>query len=209
MTMDVEFLLTWLPCFDFGRKLRVELFNSFFVFAGSIGIALIVVPLAAVQSAFRQLLYQQSSRENITFKAHVVLLAAFIATSHIVIGIAEIYDGIVAHFSAKGKSILKESLANALTLIIGMHTEGTHCKDGLFISFLVFEQTFAVHNAAHDLSADFEYMSKLRDKVLVVTHNVDEIVLAASGNTEIPESFTVEIFYFTVVVFSFLADDIV
>ena len=207
--MDVEFLLTWLPCFDFRRKLRVELFNSFFVFAGSIGIALIVVPLAAVQSAFRQLLYQQSSRENITFKAYVVLLAAFIATGNIVIGIAEIYDGIVAHFSAKGKSILKESLANALTLIIGMHTERPHSEDGLFVSFFVFEQAFAVHYAADDLSADFEYMSKLRDEVLVVTHNVDKVMLAASGNTEIPESFTVEIFYFTVVVFSFLADDIV
>ena len=117
MTVNEEFLLTWLPCFDLRRKELVELLNSLGIVTASVRIALVVEPFSAVKSAFFQLFYEQSSRKYISLEADVVLLAALISSCDIVIRVAEVDNGIISHIKSKFKGMLKQGFSVTFSLI--------------------------------------------------------------------------------------------
>lgn len=209
MTVDVKFLLTWLPSLFFGRKELVELLDCRGIVAAGVGIALAVEPFSAVEYAFFQFFHEQSGRKNAVIEANAVLLAAFVAACDVVIGISEVYNDVVAQIESELKSMFQECLTAAFALKFGQYAYRTHREYGLFAALFVDEFAFAVHNAADYSAVKFGDVVEFGDKVLVAAHHMDKVMLRAARNTEVPESFAGEIFDFAVIVWVFSADDIV
>lgn len=90
VAVDVEFLLTWLPCLDLRREEPVELLDGVGIVTWCIGVIGAVYPLSAVESAFTELLDEQGSRENISLETDIEFLAALVAAGDVVVGIAEV-----------------------------------------------------------------------------------------------------------------------
>lgn len=137
--MDVELLLTWLPGLYFRRKELVVLFHSSFIVTRSISIVLIVDPISAVESVIAERFYEQSSRESAVFEGNVIFFAAFIAAGNIVIGVAEVDNGIEAHISSDSEGMLKEQPAAAHALVVWVDTDRTHSEHRFFVSVLIDE----------------------------------------------------------------------
>lgn len=209
MTVNVEFLLTWLPAFDLWREERVEISDSFFVITELLHIAGTVEPFPSVKSTVLQHFYKKRSREDVSLKADVVFTAAFIASCNVVIGITEVDNSIVSHIGSYTEGVLQQSFSVTFSLIFGEYADRSHSDDLFFTAVFISELSLAVHNAADDPSADFDNIVEFGDKVLMLSHDMYEVVLVAAGLVEVPESFTGDIFNFAVVFFCFPADDIV
>lgn len=131
MRVNVNFFLTWLPCFDFGLKEFVKFRNSLSIATWLIGIIGMIVPFPAIESIITKDFHKQSSRENIAFETNVVPFAAFVAASNVIIGISEIDNHVISHFLYDFKGVFKERLTVSHTLIIRMYTKRPHRDDWL------------------------------------------------------------------------------
>ena len=205
--MYPELLLAWLPALQLWREERIELGNSLLVVARSVNIGRVIEPLSAVESTVGQLFDEERGREDIPLEADVELLAALVAACDVVVGVAEVDHRIIAHIPSDSERMLKQSLADASALILGEHAQRTHSDDILHAALLIDEFSLAVHDSADDLTVSDGYEVELGDKIGVIAHYMDEVVLEAARHREVPESLTSEIFDFTEVVFVFSADD--
>ena len=115
MTVYVEFLLTGLPCLDLRRlELFVVFIDSSLVTARSIGVVLMIEPLSAVERSLDELLDEQRRGVHIALEADVVPEAALVAAGNVVIGVAEVDNDIVAHFTGSVDSTKVATLFTTL-----------------------------------------------------------------------------------------------
>ena len=187
MGVNEKFLLAWLPRLDLRRKELIKLRNSPGVAAWLIGVIGMIKPLSAVKRVIAERFYKQRSRENIALKADVVSFAAFISARDVIIRISEINNGIISKLFHDLKGVFKENPAVSPALIVRVDADRTHRNDGLYIAVFVCKLGFCVHHTADDLSVRLDNMSKLRDKILMLSHHMDEIVLVTAWEAQIPE----------------------
>ncbi len=182
MGVNVEFLLTWLPCLDFWRKLFVKFRNSLSIFAWFVDVTGAIKPLSAVESVIAEDFHKQRSRENIALKTHVVLFAAFVSTGNVIVGIAEIYNHVISHFLYDLEGVFKESLTVSHALKIRVNAKRSHSDDWLYIAVFISEFGFCIHNTADNSAVCFNDVRKLRNKILMLSHHMDKVMLIAAGN---------------------------
>ncbi len=183
MTVNVELLLAWLPRFYLGREKLVELCDCLSISTRRICIIGVVEPLSSVKRVFSEHLYKQRRRENIPLKADVVLFTALIAARNVVIGISKIYYGIISHFRNLFKGMLKQQLTAAPTLKLGVNTQRTHGNDRLLVAAFIYKHSFCIHDTADYPAIELKHISKLTDKCLVISHNVDKVMLVTARDT--------------------------
>ena len=164
------------------------------------------VPSSAVERAGAQLLHQQRRRKVVSLQADVVFPAALKASGHVVVGISENHDHLIAHFQSHCEGMLDQRLAAALALTLRRHADRPKGYAWLLPTLAIDEPALRVHDAADDLAILFQHKGQLRDKVRVPAHRMHKVMLVAAGNILIPERLAGQVFHRAVVVRGFQSD---
>jgi hypothetical protein len=111
-------------------------------------------------------------------------------TGHIIARISKNDDGIIPQFTGGGKGMFQKLFSIAFALIVGMNADRAEGKNGFAVALLIHQPRFGVHDIADQLTVQFQNEGQFREKIRMVSHLVDKIMLFAAGAILIPECFT-------------------
>ena len=204
VAIDIKFLLAGHPFLFFGWEGGVELGDGGFIIATIGGGGGDVHPLFAVKYV-RHKFADEECRWIVTVhnKAYVLFLATHKSAAYVVSGVAKVDVHVVAHLSCDFKGMFNEKLAESLSLIFGCDAKRSEGKDLLALSVLVLKPSLCIHNVSDDLAVKLKYECKLGDKVWVITHHVNVIMLTRAGDVNIPKRLACKFLNCSIIFFSF------
>jgi len=102
--------------------------------------------------------------------------------------------------------LFNQRRSNAIFLITGMYAYWPECYCFHYFINFVYNMGLHIHYVSNYFIVDYGYKIQFLDKVFMVSHDMNQIMLVAAWNKEIPKRLPCNIFYLAEVGIIFVAN---
>ena len=154
-----------------------------------------------------QFFYHHCGWKTTVHCIHVIFFTAFKTSRRIIGRIAKYHNRRIAHFPGLAKTVFQKHFPDSLPLIFRQDTDWPKSKHRRFFPFFIAQRRPSVHHIPHNFPfRRHRHQIQFRDKVLMFTHNMHQIMLIAARHIHIPKGLSGQLLHSTVVIGPFIAN---